>query len=84
MAPSGRICLAAAALLAGAVLAHCVWILAIGVRIVRLLVEAPPSRDRLLSALVAAGAIGAAAWLTMAMLGVGALALWFRLQRVRP
>ena len=84
MAPSVRIWLAAATLLGGVVLAHCIWILAIGARIVRLLLEAPPARVRLLPALIGAAAVGAAAWLVVAIAGVGALALWLRVQRVRP
>ena len=84
MAPNVRIWIAAVMLLGGVVLAHCVWMLALGVRIVRLLLETPPARARFWSALAGAAAAGAAAWLTVAIVGVGALALWLRVQRVRP
>ena len=84
MAPSVKIWIGAATLLAGVVLAHCVWILAVGVRIVRLLLETSPARVRFWSALVGAAAVGAVAWLTVALVGVGALALWLRVQQVRP
>jgi hypothetical protein len=81
---SARVRVAAAALLGAVVLAHCVWMFAIGVRVVRLLLTSPPAEGRIWSGLAEAAAVAAAAWVGVALAGVGALAVWLRVQRVRP
>ena len=53
-----------------------------GLRVARLLFETAPAHSRLWPALLGVVAVGAAAWLAVALLGIGALALWLRMQRV--
>lgn len=84
MVRSRRARIAAAALLAGVVLAHCIWLLAVGLHIARRLLDSPPVGARFWLALAGAAAVGAVVWLGVAIAGVGVLALWLRVQRVRP
>ena len=84
MGPSAKVWLGAAALLGGAVLAHCVWLLVAAWRMIRLFVGMTPGRTGMWAAFLEVAVAGAAAWFAAAVVSIGALALWLRVQRIGP
>lgn len=81
----GKVQIAAAGLFGAVVLVHCLWILALAFRVVRALGErARGGGPDLWPGLLGAVAFGAGAWFLFALLGLIALAVWFRVQRTRP
>lgn len=80
----GKVQIAAAGLFGAVVLVHCLWILALAFRLVRVLSGRARGGPDLWSGLFGAVAFGAAAWFLFALLGLLALGVWFRVQRTRP
>lgn len=80
----GKVRIAAAGLFGAVVLVHCLWILALAFRVVRALGERARVGSDLWSGMLGAVAFGAAAWFLLALSGLIALAVWFRVQRTRP
>ena len=81
----GKVQAGAAGLFGAVVLVHCLWILALAFRIVRVLGErARGGGPGLWSGLLEAVAVAAGVWFLLALLGLIALAVWFRVQRTRP
>ena len=85
MRRGGKVQIAAVGLLGAIVLVHCLWILTLALRVVRVLAErARSNAPGLWWDLVGAAAIGVGVWLTLGLLGLSVLAVWFRVQRTRP
>lgn len=85
MRRGGKVQIAAVGLFGAIVLLHCLWILALAFRVVRVLGErAGGGGPSLWSGLLGAVAFGVGAWFLLALLSLIGLAVWFRVGRTRP